>query len=115
VQTEPSEEVTASACGVGGAALAHAFALLGKRWTAQVLGSLESAPAGFRELARSVEGISDSVLSDRLSELAANGLVVRTVAGGPPVTVSYELTDHGRALIPALGQIARWAVEHLPH
>jgi DNA-binding HxlR family transcriptional regulator len=93
--------------------LARAFRFLGKRWTAVVLGHLSAGPAGFRELSRAVGGVSDSVLSDRLSDLAAGGLVTRTVDAGPPLSVSYALTDSGRALMPALEQIARWANEHL--
>jgi DNA-binding HxlR family transcriptional regulator len=104
----------AESCGRADAALARAFAVLGKRWTGVVLGTLSGGPTGFRALARSVEGISDSVLADRLGELTKAGLVVRTVAEGPPVSVAYELTDAGRALLPALEQISRWAEDHLP-
>jgi DNA-binding HxlR family transcriptional regulator len=64
-------------------------------------------------LARAVEGISDSVLSDRLSALCDAKLVTRNVDEGPPISVAYELTDTGRALLPALEQISRWAEEHL--
>ena len=94
-------------------ALARAFKFLGKRWNAVVLGHLSAGPAGFRELSRALDGISDSVLSDRLSDLAAGGLITRTVDEGPPITVSYALTDRGRALVPALEQIALWASDHL--
>jgi DNA-binding HxlR family transcriptional regulator len=79
-----------------------------------VLGSLRSGPAGFRELSRAIDGVSDSVLSDRLAELVGAGLVSRTVCEGPPVTVAYALTPSGEALMPALGEISRWAQEHLP-
>jgi DNA-binding HxlR family transcriptional regulator len=96
------------------ASLARAFVFLGKRWNAVVLGSLSGGPAGFRELSRAAGGISDSVLSDRLTDLARAGLIVRTVNEGPPVSVSYALTDRGAALMPALHQIAAWAREHLP-
>ena len=104
---------TTEACARGDAALARAFDFLGKRWNAMVLGNLREGPAGFRELSRSTEGISDSVLSDRLSDLAKAGLIVRTVDEGPPLAVSYALTDRGAALIPALTQISLWAQEHL--
>jgi DNA-binding HxlR family transcriptional regulator len=104
----------AARCGRADVALARGFAVLGKRWTGVVLGSLRSGPAGFRELSRAIDGVSDSVLSERLSELAASGLVARTVCEGPPVTVSYALTASGQALIPALEQISLWAEEHLP-
>ena len=111
---EKSEREPASAaCIRHDADLARAFVLLGKRWTAVVLGVLSGGPAGFRELSRVVGGISDSVLSDRLSELTGAGLIARTVSEGPPVSVSYALTERGAALMPALDQISRWAQEHV--
>lgn len=94
-------------------ALARAFELLGKRWTGVVLGSLRPGPAGFRELARAIGGVSDSVLSDRLAELCELGLISRTVDPGPPVSVSYALTERGKALMPALQQLADWADSYL--
>ena len=104
----------AEACVGADAALVRAFDLLGKRWTGVVLGTLSGGPAGFRALSRAVEGISDSVLSERLSAICDAGLVTRNVAEGPPLSVAYELTDAGRALLPALEQISRWAEEYLP-
>ena len=53
------------------------------------------------------------MLSDRLADLARAGLIARTVDEGPPVAVSYALTEAGVALLPALEQISRWAQEHL--
>ncbi|AEA25372.1 winged helix-turn-helix transcriptional regulator [Pseudonocardia benzenivorans] len=103
-----------AACVRADASLTRAFAFLGKRWNAILLRALGSGPAGFRELAREVVGISDSVLSDRLGDLAATGLIVRTVSEGPPVSVSYALTPRGEALMPALDQISQWAAEYLP-
>lgn len=95
-------------------ALVRAFEFLGKRWSGVVLGSLVGGPAGFRELSRAVTPISDSVLSERLSELTAAGLIARTVDEGPPVAVSYALTEAGQALVPALHELADWAARHLP-
>jgi DNA-binding HxlR family transcriptional regulator len=111
----PSREsaAAADACARGDAALARAFEFLGKRWNGVVLGNLSEGPAGFRELSRAIDGISDSVLSDRLSDLAEAGLIHRAVSEGPPLSVSYSLTDRGQALIPALRQISLWAQEHL--
>jgi DNA-binding HxlR family transcriptional regulator len=108
-----SYDTAAEACERGDAALARAFEFLGKRWNGMVLGNLRDGPAGFRELSRAIGGISDSVLSDRLTDLARAGLIVRTVDEGPPLAVSYALTDRGEALMPALAQISLWAEEHL--
>jgi DNA-binding HxlR family transcriptional regulator len=101
-------------CSRADASLARAFDFLGKRWNAAVLGSLKTGPAGFREISRCISGVSDSVLSNRLSCLTAAGLITRTVDEGPPVSVTYALTDAGHALMPALDQIALWAERHLP-
>ena len=103
-----------AACRSADAALVRAFDLLGKRWTAVVLGTLSGGPAGFRVLARAVDGISDSMLADRLGQLCDAGLVSRTVTEGPPLSVTYTLTDAGRALLPALEQITRWSEQYLP-
>ena len=112
--TERQAPVAADACVRADAALVRAFDLLGRRWTGIVLGTLRGGPAGFRAISRAVEGISDSVLSDRLTELCNVGLATRKVDAGPPISVAYELTDAGRALLPALEQITRWAEQHLP-
>jgi DNA-binding HxlR family transcriptional regulator len=95
-------------------ALTRAFGFLGKRWNGVILGTLINGPAGFAELKRAVAGISDSVLSERLTELAGAGLVQRTVAEGPPVAVRYALTPAGQALLPALRELTAWAEKNLP-
>jgi DNA-binding HxlR family transcriptional regulator len=110
----PTRDLTGKPCVRFDAALARAFAVLGKRWTGVVLGSLRSGPAGFRELSRAITGLCDSVLADRLAELAEVGLVSRRVMEGPPVSVSYALTPSGEALMPVLAQLSGWAEEHLP-
>jgi DNA-binding HxlR family transcriptional regulator len=109
-----AEEVSSNECEPAAEHLARAFGFLGKRWTAMILGHLSHGPTGFRDLSRGIGGISDSVLSERLADLAAGGLITRKVRDGPPVTVTYQLTERGRALMPALDQIARWARDNLP-
>jgi DNA-binding HxlR family transcriptional regulator len=96
------------------AALTRAFGFLGKRWNGVLLGSLVQGPAGFAELKRAVQGISDSVLSERLAELAGAGLVRRSVDEGPPVAVTYRVTEAGAALMPALDALTSWAEANLP-
>lgn len=91
------------------AALARAFGFLGKRWNGVILGTLANGEVGFSELKRRVVGISDSVLSDRLSELQGVGLIVRTVQSGPPVSVTYALSASGIALMPAMFALGEWA------
>lgn len=93
-------------------ALARAFEFLGKRWNGLLLGVLGAGPAGFAELRRAL-GISDSMLSGRLAELTQAGLVERRVEAGPPVTVSYRLSQTGAAILPALTALSQWARSNL--
>jgi len=95
-------------------ALSTAFSFLGKRWNGVLLGTLANGPAGFADLRRAIGGISDSVLSERLTELTAAGLIQRTVSQVPPVTVEYSLTEAGSALTPALDELTNWARKNLP-
>jgi DNA-binding HxlR family transcriptional regulator len=95
------------------AALGVAFDLLGKRWNGLLLGVLSEGPSGFADLRRKIGPITDSMLSDRLAELTAAGLVTRRVTDSRPPGVSYELTAAGAAIIPVLDQLAAWAANHL--
>ena len=113
-ETRRSRQTTPEECARADEALVRAFGLLGKRWSGVLLGTLSGGPGGFRALSRAVDGISDSMLSDRLAELVEAGVVTRTVREGPPLSVTYALTEAGRALLPALEQITRWAKKHLP-
>ncbi len=95
------------------AGLVRAFEFLGKRWNGVILGSLSVGPTGFAELRRAVGAISDSVLSDRLTELVEGGLVERTVTATRPPGVTYGLTAAGMALLPILNQLTTWADANL--
>jgi DNA-binding HxlR family transcriptional regulator len=93
--------------------LSQAFALLGKRWSGVILGLLLQGPARFAVLARTIPGISERMLSDRLAELTSAGLIARTVLDGPPLGVVYELTESGRALGPGLLKLGEWADRYM--
>jgi DNA-binding HxlR family transcriptional regulator len=94
-------------------ALTRVFSVLGKRWSGLIIGTLLQRPARFGELARAIEGITESMLSGRLGELQEAGLVEREVLGGPPIATLYRLTAAGRELEPALLALARWAERHM--
>lgn len=94
--------------------ITRVFQLLGKRWSGPIVAVLVEQPAHFADLRRAVPGISERMLSDRLAELGAAGLVLRQVDEGPPLRVSYRLTEAGAALEPALRELGEWAKAHLP-
>lgn len=96
------------------AGLVRAFQLLGKRWNGLILATLSEHSGGFSDLRRAVTGITDSVLSDRLSELVDAGLVTRTVSETRPPAVSYALTTAGARLLPILDELSVWAEQNLP-
>jgi DNA-binding HxlR family transcriptional regulator len=88
----------------------RAVELIGRRWTGAILEILiQGGSLRFSQIASSVADLSDRMLSDRLKELEAWGLVERTVHPGPPVRVEYALTAKGWELAPVLGELKRWA------
>ncbi|MFI6876314.1 winged helix-turn-helix transcriptional regulator [Streptomyces sp. NPDC050400] len=103
-----------AACRQVSSAITRVFQLLGKRWTGPIVAVLTGGPAYFVDLRRAVPGISERMLSDRLTELGSAGLVERDVDAGPPLRVSYRLTRAGSALEPALAELGTWAETHLP-
>ena len=91
----------------------QAVELVGKRWTGAILFVLLEGPARFSEIKECVPDLSDRLLSERLKELEAEGIVEREVLDGAPVRVEYSLTEKGRALEPAVRALKSWAREWL--
>jgi DNA-binding HxlR family transcriptional regulator len=87
----------------------HAAEILGRRWNPQVIRVLLYGPARFGELREGVPGISDNRLSERLKQLEAEGIVVRSVHGGRPVLIEYSLTESGSALGKVIDALGEWA------
>lgn len=87
----------------------RAVELIGKRWAGAIIWALSERPHYFVELSQAVPGLSDRLLSCRLRELEAEGLVERSVQAGNPPRVSYRLTEKGRGLRPAINELGAWA------
>jgi DNA-binding HxlR family transcriptional regulator len=87
----------------------QAVELVGKRWTGAILFVLLDGPARFSEIKECVPTLSDRLLSERLKELEAEGIVERHVNGDVPVRVRYALSEKGMALGPAVGALKSWA------
>jgi DNA-binding HxlR family transcriptional regulator len=87
----------------------RAVELIGGRWTGAVIQLLFHGRMRFAELRNAIPDISDRMLSERLRELEAEGIVARIVVPDTPVRVEYELTEKGRALEHALSAVGKWA------
>jgi DNA-binding HxlR family transcriptional regulator len=88
----------------------EAVELIGRRWTGAIVSVLiHRTTLRFGEIANAVPELSDRLLSERMKELEARGVVRRTVRPGRPVRVEYALTEMGRELAPAVHELERWA------
>jgi DNA-binding HxlR family transcriptional regulator len=87
----------------------HAIELIGRRWSGAILRAIYSGETRFTEIAHAVPGLSDRLLSERLKELEAEGVVVRHVYPETPVRIEYSLTEKGEALGKVMDAIAEWA------
>jgi DNA-binding HxlR family transcriptional regulator len=87
----------------------RASELIGRRWTGAILFVLLKSRCRFGTLRSAIPDITDRMLSDRLQELEAEGIVERSVIPDTPVRVEYSLTRRGRALAPAVAAISEWA------
>jgi DNA-binding HxlR family transcriptional regulator len=90
--------------------LHEAVELIGKRWSgAIIVVLLEGGAMRFSEIAQAIPQLSDRLLSERMKELEARGIVERRVQPDSPARVEYELTDMGRELAPTLQQLKSWS------
>jgi len=86
-----------------------AVEILSKRWTALIVFQLLSGPQRFVGIEHALPNLSGKVLSDRLRELEAEGIVKRDVYPDIPVRIEYSLTEKGRAMSPLFAEIGNWA------
>lgn len=85
--------------------------LVTSRWAVLLVGALEEGPQRFGALRRRLEGVSQKVLTEKLRDLEAEGLISRTVVDRP-LAVHYDLTPLGRTLLPPLAALRDWAQTH---
>ena len=91
------------ACGI-----ARALDVVGDRWALLVVRDLLLGPKRFTDLRAGLPNVSPDVLSQRLRELEAGGLLARRRLPPPAAAQVYELTARGRALEPVLLELGRW-------
>ncbi len=82
--------------------------LIGRRWTGAIIRSMLAGSVRFSEILANIPGLSDRLLSERLRELEASGIVKRTVYPETPVRIEYELTEKGRELKAIVQALDEW-------
>jgi DNA-binding HxlR family transcriptional regulator len=85
---------------------------VGDKWSVLVVSLLCAGPRRFNELRRTIEGISQRMLTLTLRGLERDGLVTRTIFPTVPPRVDYELTTLGRTLLEPVQALAAWAERH---
>lgn len=86
-----------------------AFALLAKKWAGLIIFNLRDGEKYFAEIKAAIPALSARVLTQRMRDLEAAGLVERRVSPNSPLRVSYSLTGKGGSLAPLMQGIADWA------
>ena len=87
----------------------RAVELIGRRWSGVILRALLGGVERFSVLTAAIPGLSDRLLSERLKELEAEGIVERRVIPETPVRITYHLTEKGRALSSVVEAVSHWA------
>ncbi|GAA4839988.1 helix-turn-helix domain-containing protein [Luteimicrobium xylanilyticum] len=86
---------------------------IGNKWACLVVNALEGGPLRHSEIARTIAGASQKMLTQTLRTLERDGIVTRTVIPTVPVRVDYELTDLGASLTPVLHALKAWSEAHI--
>ncbi|MEM0948357.1 MAG: helix-turn-helix domain-containing protein [Pseudomonadota bacterium] len=94
-------------------AIERGMRIIGGKWTGSVLWHLKDGPVRFNDLSRMIGGASKKMITERLRQLEAHGLVQREVMNTSPVSVNYEITPLGRTALGFLDQLRLWS-ESLP-
>jgi len=91
----------------------QAVELIGRRWSGVILRAMLGGAHRFGDIRSMIPEMSDRMLSERLKELEAEGIIRRTVFPETPVRIEYQLTPKGQALSSVVAAVAHWAQEWL--
>ena len=86
--------------------------LVGDKWSVLIIGTLESGPIRYSDLADGIPGISQRMLTLTLRQLRRNGIVTRTTYPEVPPRVEYALTELGASLLSTVLALAAWSADH---
>jgi DNA-binding HxlR family transcriptional regulator len=92
--------------------VATTLTLIGNKWKIFILQRLLDRPWRFNELQKSIEGISQRVLTDNLREMENDEIIVRTVFPEVPVRVEYRLSPVGETMRPIINSMYEWGTQY---
>lgn len=93
-------------------ALQDTIYVIGGKWTLPIINSICNGNKRFREIERSIPGITTRMLSRELKEMELNKLIVRTVYAEAPVLVEYTSTDYCKSLGSVIAEMITWGKQH---
>lgn len=86
--------------------------LIGSKWKLLIMRNLMDRPWRFNELKKSLDGISQKVLTDSLRSMEEDGIITRTVYAEVPPQVEYALSDVGESMRPILDAMKEWGIKY---
>lgn len=92
--------------------VATTVSLIGNKWKLLILRNLLARPWRFNELQKSLDGISQKVLTDNLRSMEADGIVIRTVYAEVPPRVEYSLSPVGESMRPVIKAMESWGKQY---
>ena len=112
VESDQGRKAAKEACGAP-CPIEQGMRILGGKWTGSILWHLKERPVRFNDLARMIDGASKKMITERLRQLEARGLIERRVIDTSPIAVEYSVTPFGMTALDCLEQLRIWA-ESLP-
>lgn len=86
--------------------------MIGSKWKLLIMRNLLARPWRFNELQKSLEGISQKVLTDSLRSMESDGIVIRTVYAEVPPRVEYSLSELGESMRPIISAMEAWGLDY---
>jgi len=93
-------------------ALQDTLYVLGGKWKLPIINSICNGNKRFRDIERSIPGITTRMLSKELKEMTANQLIKRTVVDNMPVSIEYTSTDYCRSFGDIILEMIKWGKDH---
>lgn len=93
-------------------ALQDTLYVIGGKWTIPVINSICNGNKRFKEIERSLPGITKRMLSMELKRMEMNKVVVRTVYNTTPVLIEYNVTEYCKSFGPIIFEMIKWGIEH---